>query len=116
VLTGHALADGWFYGHRAPTVSAAAAFKDWQDCVTRAAARLDDRASSVMDIALAIEPLCITKEDTLIDAINKEYFDKNPGIAAAMGLTEMERVRQEAHTSFRQRAGTLILLLRKGHK
>ena len=66
-----------------------------------------------MDIALAIEPLCSTKEDTMIDAINREYFNKNPGIAAHMGMVEMDRVRREAHTTARQTIGTLILVLRK---
>ena len=72
----------WFYGHPAPTISAAAAFKDWHACIVAAAARLDDHKSSAMDIALAIEPLCDTKEETMIDAINKEFLDKNTGIAA----------------------------------
>lgn len=104
--------NSWFYGHPAPTISAAAAFKDWHACIAAAAARLDDHKSSVMDIALAIEPLCITKEDTMTDAINKEFLDKNSGIAANMSLKEMERVRQEAHTDSRQTIGTLILALR----
>jgi hypothetical protein len=106
--------NSWFYGHPAPTISAAAATKGWHDCIAAAAARLDDHKSSVMDIALAIEPLCITKEETMIDAINREYLDKNPGIAAHMGIVEMDRVRREAHTNFRQTIGTLILALRKG--
>jgi hypothetical protein len=105
--------NSWFYGHPAPTVSAAAAFKDWRHCIASAAARLDDHVSPVMDIASAIQPLCITKEDTVIDAINKEFLDKNPGIAANMSLTEMDRTRQEAHTTDRQTIGTLILALRK---
>ncbi len=83
--------------------------KNWRDCITAAAARLDDHKSSVMDIAVAIEPLCSTKEETLIDAINKEFLEKNAGIAANMSLKEMERVRQETHTSFRQTIGTVIL-------
>ncbi len=87
--------------------------KDWHDCIAVAAARLDDHKSSVMDIALAIEPLCMTKEETMIDAINREYLDKNPGIAANMSMVEMDRVRQEAHTNFRQTIGTSILGLRK---
>jgi ABC transporter substrate binding protein len=58
---------GWFYGHPAPAVSAAVALKDWQDCIRAAAARLDDRLSPVMDIALAIQPVCITKEDVMIE-------------------------------------------------
>src|SRR5580698_10111662 len=82
VITTPAFADDWFYGHPAPTISAAAAFKDWHHCIAAAAPRLDDHKSSVMDIALAIEPLCIEKEDTMIDAINKEFLDKNSGIAA----------------------------------
>ncbi len=49
----------------------------------------------------------------MIDAINKEYLDKNPGIAANMDLAQMERVRQDAHTSFRQNIGTFILALRR---
>jgi hypothetical protein len=98
--------------HPAPTISAAA-FKDWHDCITTAAARLDDHKSSVMDIALAIEPLCSTKEDTLIDAVNKEFLDKNPGIAANLSVTEMERVRKDARANFRQNIGTFILALRK---
>jgi hypothetical protein len=105
--------NSWFYGHPAPTISAAAAIKDWHDCIAAAAARLDDHKSSVMDIALAIEPLCITKEETMTDAINKEFLDKNSGIAANMSLKEMGRVRQEARTNSRQTIGTLILALRK---
>ena len=105
--------NSWFYGHPAPAISAAAAMKGWHDCIAAAAARLDDHKSSVMDIALAIEPLCMTKENTMIDAINREYLEKNPGIAANMSLTEMERVRQEARTNFRQTIGTFILALRK---
>src|SRR5260370_1323844 len=66
-----------------------------------------------MDIAVAIEPLCDTKEETVIDAINKEFLDKNPGIAANMSVTEMGRLRQEAHAKFRQNIGTFILALRK---
>ena len=66
-----------------------------------------------MDIALAIEPLCLTKEETMTDAINKEFLDKNSGIAANMNLKEMERVRQEARTNSRQTIGTLILALRR---
>jgi len=104
----------WFYGHPAPTISAAAAFKDWHDCITAAAVRLDDHKSSVMDIAVAIEPLCSAKEETMIDAIHKEFLDKNTGIAANMNMAEMERVRQESHTSFRQNIGTIILALRSG--
>ena len=53
--------NSWFYGHPAPTISAAAAMKDWIDCIAVAAARLDDHKSSVMDIALAIEPLAARK-------------------------------------------------------
>jgi hypothetical protein len=105
--------NSWFYGHPAPTISAAAAFKAWQACIVAAAARLDDHKSSVMDIALAIEPLCDTKEETMIDAINKEFLDKNTGIAANMSMTEMERVRKDAHANFRQNIGTFILALRK---
>jgi tetratricopeptide (TPR) repeat protein len=93
--------------------SAAAAFDDWHRCIVAAAARLDDDKSSVMDVALAIEPLCSAKEEIMIDAINKEYLDKNPGIAANMSVTEMARVRQEAHANFRQNIGTFILALRK---
>jgi hypothetical protein len=106
-------APNWFYGHPAPTISAADAFKDWHACIVAAATRLDDHKSSVMDIALAIEPLCDTKEVTLIDATNKEFLDKNTGVAANMSVTEMARVRQEAHTSLRQNIGTFILALRK---
>lgn len=69
-----------------------------------------------MDIAVAIEPLCMTKEEAMIDAINSEYLDKNPGIAANMSVTEMERVRQDAHTNFRQNIGTFILALRKSKR
>jgi len=105
--------NSWFYGHPAPTISAAAAFKVWHDCITAAAARLDDHKSSVMDIAVAIEPLCSTKEETMIDAINKEFLDKNTGIAANMNMAEMERVRKDAHANFRQNIGTFILALRK---
>ncbi len=105
--------NSWFYGHPAPTISAAAAFKDWHACIVAAAARLDDQKSSVMDIAVAIEPLCMTKEETMIDAINKEYLDKNRGIAANMSMTEMERVRKDAHANSRQNIGTFILALRK---
>jgi hypothetical protein len=106
--------NSWFYGHPAPTVSAAAATKGWHDCIEALAARLDDNKSSVMDIALVIEPLCITKEETMIDAINSEYLDKNPGIAASLNVVEMNRVRQDAHTKYRQTIGTLILAHRKG--
>jgi hypothetical protein len=67
-----------------------------------------------MDIALAIEPLSDTKEETMIDAINKEFLDKNTGIAANMSMTEMERVRKDAHAKFRQNIGTFILAHRKG--
>ena len=105
--------NSWFYGHPAPTISAAAAFKDWQACIVAAAARLDDHKSSVMDIAVAIEPLCNTKEDTMIDAINKEFLDKNAGIAANIDMAHMERLRKDAHTTFRQNIGTFILALRK---
>lgn len=105
--------NSWFYGHPASTISAAAAFKDWHACIVAAAARLDDHKSSVMDIAVAIEPLCMTKEEIMIDAVNSEYLDKNPGIAANMSVTEMERLRQEAHANFRQNIGTFILALRK---
>jgi hypothetical protein len=105
--------NSWFYGHPAPTISAAAAFKDWRDCITAAAVRLDDHKSSVMDIAVAIEPLCSAKEDTLIDATNKEFSDKNPGITANLRMADMERVRQEAHANLRQNIGTIILALRK---
>jgi len=103
----------WFYGHPAPTISGTAAFKDWHDCIAAAAVRLDDHKSSVMDIAVAIEPLCSAKEETMIDAINKEFLDKNPGIAANLSVTDMERVRQESHANFRQNIGTIILALRK---
>jgi hypothetical protein len=48
-----------------------------------------------MDIAVAIEPLCMTKEETMIDAINSEFLNKNPGIAANLSLVDMERLRQE---------------------
>ena len=108
-----AQAPAWFYGHPAPTISGAAAFKVWHDCIAAAAVRLDDHKSSVMDIAVAIEPLCMTKEDTMIDAINKEFLDKNPGVAANMSVVEMERVRQETRTSSRQNIGTFILATRK---
>lgn len=111
-----AFADDWFYGHPAPTVSPAVATKNWRRCVAAAAAQLDDHVSPVMDIASAIEPLCATKEDTAIDAINKDFLDNNPGIAANTSLTEMDRTRQEAHTSFRQTIGTIILALRKSHR
>jgi hypothetical protein len=49
----------------------------------------------------------------MTDAINREYLDKNPGIAANMTMAEMARVRQEAHTNSRQTIGTFILGLRK---
>jgi hypothetical protein len=104
----------WFYGHPAPTISAAAAMKDWRDCITAAAARLDDHKSSVMDVAVAIEPLCMAKEDIMIDATNKEFMDKNPGLAANIGVTQMEQIRQETHASSRQNIGTIILALRSG--
>jgi hypothetical protein len=106
-------AQKWFYGHPAPTISAADAFKDWHACIVTAAARLDDHTSSVMDIAAAIEPLCSSKEEAMIDAINKEYLDKNPGIAANMGITEMARTRQETRANARQNIATFILTLRK---
>jgi hypothetical protein len=106
--------NSWFYGHHTPTISAAAAIKGWQDCIAAAAARLDDHKSSVMDVALAIQPLCSAEEDTMVDAINREYMDKNPGIAAHVGMVEMDRVRREAHTKFRQTIGTTILALRTG--
>jgi hypothetical protein len=108
-----AQAPAWFYGHPAPTISGAAAFKVWHDCIAAAAVRLDDHKSSVMDIAVAIEPLCSAKEETMIDAINKEFSDKNPGIAANLSVKDMERLRQESRASFRQNIGTIILTLRK---
>lgn len=49
----------------------------------------------------------------MIDAINKEFLDKNTGIAANMNMAEMERVRKDAHTNFRQNIGTFILALRR---
>ena len=49
----------------------------------------------------------------MIDAINKEFLDKNTGIAANMSMKEMERVRQETRTNSRQNIGTLILALRR---
>ena len=50
----------------------------------------------------------------MIDAINKEFLDKNTGIAANMSVTEMERATtRTAHTTFRQNIGTFILALRK---
>ena len=49
----------------------------------------------------------------MIDAVNKEFLDKNPGIAANMSVTEMERVRKDARANFRQNIGTFILALRK---
>jgi hypothetical protein len=52
----------------------------------------------------------------MIEATNKEFLDKNPGIAANMTLVGMQQVREEARTSFRQTIGTIILALRKGHK
>ena len=50
----------------------------------------------------------------MTDAVNKEFLDKNSGIAANMSLKEMERVRQEARTNSRQTIGTLILVHREG--
>gem|GEM_PF-6179188 len=49
----------------------------------------------------------------MIDAINKEFLDKNTGIAANMRMVDMERLRQEAHANFRQNIGAFILALRK---
>ena len=49
----------------------------------------------------------------MIDAINKEFLDKNSGIAANMSMVEMERVRRDAHTNFRQTIGTAILDFRR---
>ena len=66
-----------------------------------------------MDVASAIEPICNTKEDAMIDAINGEFFEKNPGIAANMTVAGMDSARQDAHTHFRQIIGTIILALRK---
>jgi hypothetical protein len=97
-------------------VSVTVAFKDWQDCIRDAAPRLDDYSSSVMDIASAVQPVCIAKEDVMIDAMNKEYLEKNAGVAANMTLAEMIRVRQSTHTSMTQTIGTLILTLRKDRK
>jgi hypothetical protein len=38
--------SSWFYGHPAPTLSAAVAMKEWRDCIAVGAARLDDHKSS----------------------------------------------------------------------
>ena len=108
-----AQAPDWFYGHPAPTISSAAALKEWHDCITAAAVRLEDHKSSVMDIAVAIEPLCMAKEDTMIDAINKEFMDQNPGLAGKIGVTQMEQTRQESHTNSRQNIEAFILAVRK---
>src|SRR2546426_178639 len=116
VATGPAFSADWFYGHPAPTVSGAVAYKLWQDCIASAAARLDDYASSVMDVASAIQPLCSAQEDTMIDAINKEFLDKNSGAATYITLQAMEQTRQEARASHRQTIGTIILTLRKSRK
>ena len=101
--------NSWFYGHPVPTISAAAATKIWQACIVAAAARLDDHKSSVMDIATAIEPLCSAKEEITIDAINKEYLDKHPGIATNLNPTDMESLREDARANFRKNIGTIIL-------
>jgi hypothetical protein len=116
LMSAPALAGDWFYGHPAPTIPPDVAYKAWYDCIVGAGSRLDDRISSVMDIASAIQPLCVEKETTVNDAINNDFLDKNPGISANMSLTEMVRVRQEAHASYRQQIGTLILGLRKNRK
>lgn len=103
----------WFYGHPAPTISAAAAIRRWHDCVAAAAARLDDHLSSVMDIAAAIEPICSTRENTMIDAELKEFLDKNPHDAAHIGILEVDRLRRREITDFRKNIGTIILTLRR---
>ncbi len=69
-----------------------------------------------MDVATGIEPLCSAKEDIMIDAINTQFLDKNPGIAANMSLAAMEHARQDAHERFRQTIGTLVLMHRANTK
>ena len=106
-------AGEWFYGNPAPTVTAAEAGKDWQKCIADAAAKLDDGISSVGDIAAAIQPMCGSKETLMIDAINKEYLDKNEGQKSYLTLDQMEKIRSNAHESFRQTIAAIILKLRR---
>jgi hypothetical protein len=56
-------ATDWFYGQPVPTVTGAVASNEWIDCISKAAGRLDDHSSPVMDVALALEPICATKEN-----------------------------------------------------
>lgn len=104
-----AAAQGGFYGHSAPTIPKDEALKDWQNCVVESVVSLDDRTSPVMDVATAIEPLCMIKEDLAIDAVNKQLFDDHPALSAGIDLAKMEQLRNEAHTSFRRNIGTVIL-------
>jgi hypothetical protein len=100
----------------APSASVADAFRAWHGCILTAAARLDDRISSAMDVAAAIQPLCIEKEITLTDAINKDFLDRNPGIRANMTATEWVRVREATRAYSRQQIGGFVLVLRKSSK
>lgn len=111
-----AFGDGYFYGHPTPTVSADVAQKEWQSCIIKAAAKLDDFTSPVMDIAIAIQPLCSDQEVTMNDAINEEFLAKNPGLNANMSWEEMEKVRQNQHMSLRPTIGSYVLMLRKHRK
>lgn len=108
-----ALSADWFYGHAVPTMTADAAIKNWHDCIVAAVAQLDDRISSVMDVAAAVAPFCGDKETEMTDAINKEFLDKNPGIASYTGVSQMEDIRREAKISHRQTIGGIILQSRK---
>jgi hypothetical protein len=105
-------AGEWFYGHPAPTVTGAEALKDWHKCIDDATAKLDDGISSVGDVAAAIQPMCESKETLMIDAVNKEYIDKNEGVGRYLGVQQMEKIRSDAHESSRQTIGTTILKLR----
>lgn len=116
VATGPAFAAEFYYGLPVPTVSGAVAQDDWNSCIVSAASRLDDRVSPVMDIASAIEPLCRAKETTMIEAINKDFLAKNPGIEANMTFASVRQMREEAHATFRQAIGTIILAVRKRNK
>lgn len=91
----------WFYGHLAPTTTAAVASEHWRECVSTTAIRLDDHISTVMDVATAIQGVCIAKEESMVDAINIEYFDKNPGIASNISIQAMVNLRQSAHIILR---------------
>ena len=78
-IVGPVLAGEWFYGHPAPIVPPDIAAKNWRDCIVAASKRLDDRISSVMDIASAIEPMCSAKAETMIDAMNKDFLESPIG-------------------------------------